>query len=229
MMKLLRRLGMMPLIMILAGGLAYGGAHLLHALKPSLLEYQKTIIASGEARKIYLVNLGWHTDIVVRMSDIPSSLLPEKQHFAGDEYLAIGWGDAAFYPATELPPQFILKTLFSPTETVMHLAAFSVPPKEVFSYTNVLMIHVSKVGFDKMMQKISDIVARDNAKIAQPLRDGLYGKSYFFAGNGSYHALNNCNHWTANMLASADVPFNEISAISAGSVMWQAKKYGSEE
>ncbi len=228
-MKLLRRVFAFPLLIILFCGLAYGGAHLMHAVKPSLLDYQKTIIVSGEARKIYLVNLGWHSDIVVRLSDIPFSVLPEKKYFSDNEYLAIGWGDAAFYPATEMPPEFILKTLFSPTETVMHLAGFVGTPKETFAFTNVTALHVSKVGFDKMLQQISDTIVRDNARAAAPLREGLYGKSYFFAGNGSYHALNNCNHWTARMLASADIPFNEMSALSAQSVMWQAKKYGSEE
>jgi len=210
------------------GAVGYGVGYLFHEMKPTMLDYQKTVIASGEARKIYLVNLGWHTDIVVRLSDIEPTMLPEKRYFPDYEYVAIGWGDAAFYPATEMPPQFILNTLFSPTETVMHLAAFSVPPKDAFSFTDVMPLHVSKQGFDKMMQTISSSINREGSVSAAPLRDGLYAKSYFFAGSGSYHAFNNCNHWTASALASADIPFNVWSALNAGNVMWQAKRFESD-
>jgi hypothetical protein len=56
------------------------------------------------------------------------------------------------------------------------------------------------------------------------LRKGLYGTSYFFAGEGYYYLTNTCNTWTARMLDSAGVPMRTFMTLRAGSVIRQAEE-----
>lgn len=53
----------------------------------------------------------------------------------------------------------------------------------------------------------------------QPQRQGLYGDAQFYAGVGLYTAANTCNKWTAKALASAGLPVQTATTLTAGQIM----------
>jgi len=213
------------IIMGAIGAFVFGMLFISHEMKPSREDYQKTVAESGAVKQIFLVNHGWHTDLVLNMDDVSKFTLPEKRLFNGKEYIAIGWGDAGFYQADEITPTLAAKALLQPTETVVHMTGLDDEPSVAFPESEVIAVRVSKRGFDKMMNKVSKSVKRYSMLSAKPLRDGLHKDSYFLRGMGKYHMFNTCNHWTAKMLKAAELPFNVTTAFSASNVMWQAQRY----
>ncbi len=199
-----------------------------HEMKPKRSDYQKTVAESGAVKKIFLVNNGWHTDIVLKMDDISKRVLPEKRLFRDKEFVVVGWGDAGFYQAKEITTKLAAEALLRPSETVVHMVGLDKTPAESFPDLEVIAVPVSERGFDKMMNKLSQSVKRYSTLSAKPLRDGLEENSHFLRGMGKYHFFNTCNHWTARLLKAAELPFNVTTAFTAKNVMWQARRYGDD-
>ena len=210
MKTLLRKCFALAIILGAIVAFVLGMLYVSHEMKPKRSDYQQIVADSGAVKKIYLVNNGWHTDVVLRMEDIPSAALPEKRLFNGQKYLVIGWGDAGFYQAKHITSELAAKALLKPTETVVHMAGFKDPPTKVFPTLDVISLHISKRGFDKMIEMIGRSVLRYSMLAAKPLRQGFSEHSHFFRGMGRYHFFNTCNHWTARMLKAAELPLSLI-------------------
>lgn len=227
-MKFIRKLLGLTIILGAIAAFVIGMLFVSHEMKPKRSDYQKTVAESGAVKKIFLVNNGWHTDLVLKMDDISRQALPEKGLFRDKDYVVVGWGDAGFYQAKEISPKLAAKALLKPTETVVHMVGLDKTPEESFPESEVITVHVSKRGFDKMMTKLSQSVKRYSTLSAKPLRDGLAEDSHFLRGMGQYHLFNTCNHWTAKLLKAAELPFNVSTAFTAKNVMWQARRYGED-
>lgn len=175
---------------------------------------------------VWVVAHGWHTGLVVRRSDISSTLWPERDDFSRSRYLEVGWGDLDFYQARDGGSRLALKAAFVPGSSVLHVVGFDSPVEESFAGSEVVEIRLSRPGLDGLTRFIHASYARDADGRAVKLGRGLYGRSQFYQATGTYHLLNTCNTWVARGLRAAGCPITPAYAMTAGNVMFQVRQFG---
>lgn len=174
-------------------------------------------------RMVYIVDHGWHTGLIVQRKEAIEYLPALRNHFNQAGYLEIGWGDESFYRASEVDLALAIRALFTSSGTVLHVVAFSSPPKHYFHNSTVLAIPLSADGYRRLLESIqASFVIGYEQPVA--LGKGLYGDSAFFRAQGRYSVLNTCNKWTAQQLREAGFPITPLYALTAGNVLWQVKR-----
>lgn len=177
-------------------------------------------------KSVYVVSHGWHTGIVVNRRDIPEGVWPEHHDFPDSEHLEVGWGDRDFYQAAEPTSGLALKAAFWPTSSVLHIMAFRGPVEGFLRGSESIKIRLSAQGFQELGAFIQGAYARDEAGRTIPLGPGQYGTSRFYLAGGKYFLLRTCNNWIARALRAAGCPVTPFYAVTAGNVMYQARKCG---
>lgn len=177
-------------------------------------------------KSVYVVSHGWHTGIVVNRRDIPEGVWPEHHDFPDSEHLEVGWGDGDYYQAAEPTSGLALKAAFWPTSSVLHLVAFRGPVEGFHRGSDRIEVRVSARGLEELGRFIQAAYARDELGRAIPLGPGQYGTSRFYLAREKYFLLNTCNKWIARALRSAGCPVTPLYAVTAGNVMYQARKCG---
>jgi uncharacterized protein (TIGR02117 family) len=181
--------------------------------------------AQGDTgRRIFIVNHGWHSGIVIKREDIPRGLLPEAADFPGAESLEIGWGDWDYYQAAEPGMAAAIKAAFFSSRSVVHLAGFSGAAASYFPGAEVLALTVSDEGFRRLNQFVSDSFLRVEPRAPEKPRRGLYPDSRFYPARGKFHLLRNCNTWVAEGLETAGLPVKPSYVITAGNLSSQLKR-----
>jgi uncharacterized protein (TIGR02117 family) len=157
-----------------------------------------------------------HTDLVLPISEeseeVAWHVLFPPEHFARDvrkaKYVAVGWGNRAFYVATPTWAEFRLSNaagaLFFPSETVLHVeylhdAAAGWQSREVL---------LSRAQYGELLKFVRATVgATDERGAAVTATTVTYGSAdRFYVASGRYHLFNTCNQWTGRGLARAGVP-----------------------
>jgi uncharacterized protein (TIGR02117 family) len=177
---------------------------------------------------VYLVEHGWHAGIAIRRNTIPPSAWAVQDDFPDADYLEVGWGDAAYYPAPDPGVGTLLKAGLLPTKSVLHVAAFDRHPATAFAGRTVIRIPVSAAGLDALLAFIRDEHARYDEGALIPLGPGLYGNSRFYAGTTHYHVFNNCNTWVARALRTAGCAMAPARALTVRALLAQARDCGTE-
>jgi deoxyribonuclease V len=172
--------------------------------------------------QIWVVRHAWHTGLVVRRADVPADIWPERDDFPGAEYLEVGWGERDFYQVPQGTLWLGLKAAFWANDSVLHVAAFYVPPAVYFAGSEVAEIALSTRGFRALVVFIADAHARTGEGRAIPLGPGRYGHSRFYLGRERY-VLTTCNVWTARALRAGGLPMTPFWALTAANVMFQVE------
>ncbi len=175
-------------------------------------------------RTVLLISYGWHTGIIVRASDIPEGVWPERANYSAAEYLKVGWGDRAYYPAPD--PSFgdALRAALVPSAAVLHVVGLNDHPTRILSYHELIALKISEPGFERLIGFIAATHDRAGAERAEPIGPGLYLDSHFYRAQGSFHLFNNCNTWVASALRTAGLPLRR--AITSEQVIEQALGFG---
>jgi len=173
---------------------------------------------------VWVVDHGWHTGLVVERAAIPQGLWPEQDDLAPEPYLEVGWGDAAFYRAKEPGVGLAIRAALASAGSALHLVAIPARPERIFPGREVVEIRLSRPGVQALARFVDESVARVERDRAPRLGPGLYGVSAFYPARGHYHLLNTCNTWVADALRSAGVPITPAYAMTAGNLMWQARR-----
>ena len=174
---------------------------------------------------VYAVNHGWHTGVIINRAQARPYLPALGSDFLYAEYIEIGWGEEGFYQADEITVGLVLKAVFWPTDSVLHIVAIKGNPKEYFIRSELIEISLSEKGFERLVEAINDTFFLDEQGNSRPLKKGIYGDSRFYQANGSYHAFNTCNIWTARVFRASGFPISPFYASTAGNVMYQLKSY----
>jgi uncharacterized protein (TIGR02117 family) len=180
----------------------------------------------SKTTKIFIVGHGWHTGIVIPITNISEELIPEASDFQGFEYIEIGSGDEAYY-RSERPSLWLgLKALFLPSPSVLHVVGIEGDVKGYFSQSDILKLELSDDGFSRLCEFIGKtfLRANDNER-ASPLGKGIYGNSLFYKAKGYYVFPKTCNVWTANAIRRSGAPITPLYAITAGNVLYQVGKF----
>ncbi|PYM60402.1 MAG: hypothetical protein DMD79_15835 [Candidatus Rokuibacteriota bacterium] len=174
------------------------------------------------ATTIYVVSYGWHTGIVVRQADIPAGLWPDRRDFEHFPYLEVGWGDRAFYQAPRPTLLLALKAVVWSRGSVLRVVGLKAPP-EGRELEDVVVLPISRAGLLRLVLFIEAAHARDRGGGAIALGPDRYGQGRFYLGRDAYFLLRTCNTWTAEALAVAGCWPRPLVAITAGSVIRQAR------
>ena len=176
-----------------------------------------------DEHKIYVVNHGWHTGVIVSGQALNHQLTFLKREFSGARYYEIGWGDKGFYQANEITFSLVMKAIFWPSESVMHVVAMPTAPRVFFPDSEIVELSISTEGMTHLLAFVSGSFKRDHAGKVSRGGSGLYGVSAFYEGEGAYYMTNTCNSWVAKALDQAGVPIRTVFTLTADSVISQAR------
>ena len=175
---------------------------------------------------VYLISHGWHVGIAVERREVSPAIWPESAEFSGFRYLEVGWGDADYYPAAHGTIGLALKAAFSSKGSVLHVAAFDAPLPEFFDGSKIIEVPLSRRGLEDLARFIRSTYVLDASGRPIMVAPGIYGHSAFYRATGRYRLQDNSNNWTARALAVAGCPIDAAGAITAGSVMHAARRFG---
>jgi uncharacterized protein (TIGR02117 family) len=191
---------------------------------PPLTELQPG--AQENDRKIFVVNYGWHTSIVIKKADIHSSALPELRDFPDAEYVDIGWGDWDYYQAPDPGLGLALKAAFWSSRSVLHVIGFKDAVEKYFSGSEIVRITLSDEAFRMLVEFVSAAFVRPDGVGPAPGLHGLAPNSRFYPANGRFHLFRTCNTWVAEALQAAGLPIAPAYAFTAGNLSYQVKRFG---
>lgn len=157
----------------------------------------------SKLNEIYLIKQRWHTAIVLKTSDIDSTMFPIVKYFDDYKMIDIGWGDEAFYQHPDFDWELAFKALFYPTPSTLRVEGISIPTKLYFDISEIVVkLLVTEEQFNKILKFIDNTLYRDeNGEKILSSRAG--GQIIFYAAEGKYHLFNTCNTWLAKGLNSA--------------------------
>lgn len=133
------------------------------------------------------------TELVINTAPALSQLTRESP------YIRFGWGDAQYYGSSNKSLSKALKALFLPTDSAVEVTLFDTIPRK-----NIKAIVLDEDKSLNLMQFILNSFDFSPHNKPQLIREEPSGARYFKART-QYHALHNCNNWTAKALYTAGV------------------------
>jgi len=176
--------------------------------------------AGGAAdHRIYVVNHGWHTGIVVPAPPLQKAIPELERRFADSPYLEFGWGDEKFYQSGEFTSGLALRAIFWPTASVVYAASVPSGADEYFKHSAVETLCLNDEELSSLVAFISSSFHREDNGRVVALEKALSESSRLYRGVGDYYLLNTCNSWTAKALKSAGMDISTFFKLTAPSVM----------
>jgi uncharacterized protein (TIGR02117 family) len=180
---------------------------------------------SGDAQTIFLVDNGFHSDLVVPRAAIAARggpIAAAAARTGADPWVMVGWGDSRFYEATSPWQDRLLdapRAAFGRRPTVVHLEGVWGAPDRVFR-SGVHRIPLSSAGLAALLARADRgfAVGPDGAPQPVPVtRDP--GEAFFRSGE-AFSPFHLCNHWTAELLNAAGLPTTPVlDTVPAGLVL----------
>ncbi len=155
-----------------------------------------------KTRTIYFVQHDWHSGLAWAQRD--------QENFGAEAwkdapFVEVGWGDRQFYFAGDQSIPSMLRAVFIPSDSVMHVVSFVEPPEQFFKFP-VLKIELSELGFQNLLTYVKQTFAvNETGDRLAAIGKGQYGVSNFYAAVPRYFSLFNCNTWAAEALRQAGV------------------------
>ncbi|MGH8514991.1 MAG: DUF2459 domain-containing protein, partial [Gammaproteobacteria bacterium] len=164
---------------------------------PQVAQAPTAVVGNQPTLTTYLLVDRWHAGVVLKRSEIPEGVLPERRDFPDAEYLEFGWGEWDFYQAVDFNLWQALKALFVPSRSVLHVVGFSGAVVGHAPHREVLEFRLDQKSFGRLVAYIDGSFARRGPGAVAPLGPGLYGDSRFYPAQGQFHLFNTCNTWAA--------------------------------
>ncbi|HEX7072398.1 MAG TPA: DUF2459 domain-containing protein [Rhodothermales bacterium] len=156
-------------------------------------------------QSIYLVRFGWHADLVVPNDPcrpLPDVAPPELRNAT---FVAVGWGDADFFPLERPGLGATLKAALVPGPSVYQILPVAGNVERRFRSQQILRIELSDASCRRLGDFIRErFVVTDSAFV--PVETDRHTAARYYLSTERYHLLHNCNHWTAKALGAAGLP-----------------------
>lgn len=165
---------------------------------------------------VHVVAHGWHSGLVIPAAVIAADAWPARREFADAEYFEVGWGDRAYYQATDPGLWAGLRALLWPSPGVLHIVALRGPPAQQFPGAPVATLHISRDGAQRLVAAIAASHERDAEGRAIAFGPSLYGQGRFYASVERFHLFATCNVWVAARLRDAGVAVRPALALTTG-------------
>lgn len=171
------------------------------------------------ADTVWVEQESYHTALVVPASAV-LDYAPALQTVIGDKpYVRFGWGNREYYGSSQKSVGKALKALFVPGPSVVEVAGFADPEK---AGRKVVALTVSARQSRQLLAFIVATFKLDVKQAPELVRVEPTGFRYY-AAQGNYHALRNCNNWTAQALRQGGLDVRFRGAFLAGQVMGQVE------
>jgi uncharacterized protein (TIGR02117 family) len=174
---------------------------------------------------IYVIGRGWHTDVGLPVNELTGKLATLPSKFPGVRFLTFGFGERQFLLNRKTSVGDMLNALL-PSRSALLMTALRAAPDQAFGPSNVVALHVSSAGLDRIEAKIWREFELSSAGEPVLLADGPYPGSMFYAARDTYDGLFTCNSWTAHVLRSGGLPMPTTGVLFAGQVMGMARWIG---
>jgi uncharacterized protein (TIGR02117 family) len=184
----------------------------------------------GETRTVYVLSNGFHSDIVLPVSEAPDLPIASGDFDAGlsgARYLIVGWGSQTAYTSllalSDLTPEIIVKALMF-DRSVMHVQPWS---GSIESGEGVYPVALDDSQYRRLVAFISATFSTGGEARAE-LLDGItqgYG-DVFYRARPRFSMFYGCNAWTGEALRTAGVPFG-IWTPFAQSIEWNMRRLAS--
>ncbi|HEU4342542.1 MAG TPA: DUF2459 domain-containing protein [Candidatus Binatia bacterium] len=176
-------------------------------------------------RRIFVVNYGWHTAIVIKKSELSEKALPEVREFPDADYLEIGWGDRDYYQAADAGLGLALRAAFWSSGSVLHVVGIQGAAERHFAGSEIVEIMLGDQMFQRLSEFISGTFLRFDPAAPAEGRPGQYPTSQFYPARGKFHLFHTCNTWVAEALGAAGLPISPAFTFTAGSLMSRVKRF----
>jgi uncharacterized protein (TIGR02117 family) len=173
---------------------------------------------------IFVLGHGYHTGLAVRAREVPEAAWPARRDFPDADYLEIGWGEREYYPRENPGVSLGLRALFTPSLSAVHVVAITGPLTRFFPDSEIIELHVSQAGFERMIEFVRETHQLDAYGHAVVISSGLHEKGRFYASPRTFHAFENCNVWVTRALQAAGLPVHPKGAITAGMLLRQVRR-----
>jgi uncharacterized protein (TIGR02117 family) len=171
---------------------------------------------------VYVVGRGWHTDIGLPVEEIAGDLARLEGGFPGVRFLTFGFGERQFLVNRKTNVGAMLNALL-PSRSALLMTALRATPQAAFGSRNVVVLHVSRAGLDRIEASIWREFDRSATGEPMLLADGPYPGSVFYAARDTYDGFYTCNTWTAQTLRTGGLPMPVAGVLFSGQVMGMAR------
>ncbi|MEL6627668.1 MAG: DUF2459 domain-containing protein [Bacteroidota bacterium] len=210
-MKLLRKWLFRPLLILLALILMYCLTGAILGLIPVNHDFEE----DPDGIEIAIYTTGIHLDVVLPIENevfdwhtILDATQYDNAHLG--DYLALGWGDSAFYITTptwgDLSASVTLASLFLPTASAMHTISFDTPPVNKIKYTS---LKVSPEQYRSLVRYLVETLRLDADGRSMHInccKDHHAGNDGFIEAGYTYHVFYTCNDWLNRGFKQAGLP-----------------------
>lgn len=159
----------------------------------------------------------------MRRADV-AEVWPELGDLEPSRFVEVGWGDGEFYPAARTTSGMALRAALLSSSSVLQVVGFDDPPPRFFAPAPVVEVPVTASGLDALMTFVRQTYARDPGGRTERVTPALYGRGWFYRARGRYHLLANSNTWAARALDAAGCSGPPRCALTAESVLGQARR-----
>ncbi len=165
---------------------------------------------------VLVVSHGWHSGLVIPAAVIDDDAWPARREFPDAEHFEVGWGDRAYYQASDPGLWAGLRALLWPSPGVLHIVALRGAPSQHFPGAPRVTLHITREGAQRLVAAIAASHERDGE--GQPIAFGpsLYGQGRFYASVERFHLFATCNVWVASRLRDAGVAVRPALALTTG-------------
>lgn len=178
----------------------------LAALTLGLIPVNRNFHQSPQGIDIYIHANAVHTDLILPFKNEARDWHSKLPELAQGDYLAIGWGDRAFYLETrhwsDLKAGNALRALTGLDHTLLHVEPLGQPPETA----EVVKLRISPAEYARLVSAID--AAFDRGADSKPLV--IPGQHYgerdaFYEATGRYSLLTTCNEWARATLDQAGI------------------------
>ncbi|NDY89964.1 DUF2459 domain-containing protein [Ideonella livida] len=180
--------------------------------------------------QVYVQQDGWHTSLV-----LPAALVRAHTRFLDEEpetvsHMGFGWGDRLFFTGQGEGWQGALRAVFASQGPALQALPYGRPPRSGQpAGREVVALSVSPAQARRLVDFVQDTLAPPEGATAQDLMGLQPGNGRFYAAQGRYGLLSNCNVWVGEALASAGLPVRTRPySLTAEGLMAQARRWALE-
>ena len=184
----------------------------------------------GPSVAVYVVNNGFHTDLVLPRNALEARPGILAQAVASDplrgDWIYVGWGDARFFiEEGPIGPRWRdgLRALFGRDNPAVLMVRAGRGPERVFAPNRHLRLDLTPGAYGRLLAQIEAGMVTD--KGGRPvltqvrMRDG----THFYAHQQRFWIGHMCNHWVLETLHAAGLTVWPWRVMTAGQVMRQAR------
>ncbi len=180
-------------------------------------------IVGADTFEVFVVQLDWHTGIVIQTADVNHDDWPEIELFSHRKYLSIGMGDEAFYQSDDNLIFLGFRAVLFPTSSVVRVIGFNAHPTDYYlSRSRIVRMELDRESYGELIRSISGAFRRtENGNM---IKSNFGDSDIYYMARGYYHAFNTCNTWMARLFKRAGFDLRVAFVLTSRQLFRQLKR-----